>query len=50
MTDGSYLLVGRCREMQMAFLAPRDATVLRHALDTAFGNPAATPRASGAQR
>lgn len=41
MTDGSYLLVGRSPEMPMAFVAPSDATPLRHALNTAFGSPSA---------
>lgn len=38
MTSGGYLLVGRCREMTTAFVAPEDATPLRRALEAAFGH------------
>lgn len=46
MTDGSHLLVGRFPQMPTAFVAPSDATPLRHALEAAFGSPSA----AGVQR
>ncbi len=49
MSNGGYLLVGHCQEMPMAFVASRDAASLRHALDTAFGDPVREPRATGVQ-
>lgn len=46
MTDGGYVLVGRGREMPVAFVAPGDAAPLRCALEAAFGNDDRTSAAT----
>lgn len=43
MTGGGYLLIGRTRDMPVAFVAARDANPLRHALHSAFGDPPDDP-------
>lgn len=39
LADGSYLLVGRCRQMPAALVASQDAAPLRQALESAFNRP-----------